>query len=82
MTLFPSSEDENRGQMSAEAGAGRGGKPDTLLPAVGPLGELRLSRWGDGSASPPPRPAPAGFVYSISQVCIIPGAQEARGWAG
>lgn len=38
--------------MTAEAGAGRGGKLDTL-PAVGPLGELGLSRWGDGS--PPPR---------------------------
>lgn len=37
--------------MTAEAGAGRGGKLDTL-PAVGPLGELGLSRWGDGS--PPP----------------------------
>lgn len=47
--------------MSAEAGAGRGGKPDTL-PAVGPLGELGLSRWVDGSASP----------TTPAQLCLLP----------
>lgn len=65
--------------MTAAAGAGRGGKPDTR-PAVGPLGELGLSRWGDGS---PSTPTLAGFVYTpSSRVCIAPGAQEARAWAG